>query len=186
MDGESLRHDDIAVVGVVYDGSLDVDAVLAVAVESLRSQGVRVAGLLQRFGDVLPGGKRSMYVEDLSSGELIRLDLPRGPGASGCTLDPDGLARAASALRQAVRARPDLLMVNRFGKQEAEGHGLRAELAEAVCNRLPTVVAVPQSLTAEWEKFIGAPGHLIPPSASEIVNWFSRRSRPADAIGERG
>ena len=78
MNGESFRQDDIAVAGVVYDGRLDIDAVLSAAVDLLRSNGVRVAGLLQRFGDTLPGGKRSMYVEVLSSGERIRLDLPRG------------------------------------------------------------------------------------------------------------
>ncbi len=74
MNSESLLQDNIAIVGVVYDGRLDIDAVLSAAVDLLRSNGFRVAGLLQRFGEPLPGGKRSMYVEDLSSGERIRLD----------------------------------------------------------------------------------------------------------------
>ena len=185
MNGESFRKDDIAVAGVVYDGRLDIDAVLSAAVDLLRSNGVHVAGLLQRFGETLPGGKRSMYVEDLSSGERIRLDLPRGPEASGCTLDPDGLNRAACALRNAITQLPDVLMVNRFGKQEAEGHGMRAELAEAVSSGLPTVVAVPQSLVAEWEKFLGEPGHLLRPEPTDIVNWSRQRVRSADAIRRR-
>lgn len=182
MNGESFRQDDIAVVGVVYDGRLDIDAVLSACVDWLRSNGVRVAGLLQRFGAPLPGGKRSMYVEDLSSGERIRLDLPRGPEASGCALDPDGLNRAACALSGAIAQRPDVLMVNRFGKQEAEGHGMRAELAEAVSSGLPTVVAVHQSLLGEWEKFLGEPGHLLQPEPTEIVNWCRQRVRSGDAI----
>jgi molybdate transport system ATP-binding protein len=169
----------------VYDGRLDIDAVLSAAVDLMRSNGVRVAGLLQRFGEPLPGGKRSMYVEDLSSGERIRLDLPRGPEASGCTLDPDGLNRAACALRNAITQRPDVLMVNRFGKQEAEGHGMRAELAEAVSSGLTTVVAVPQSLVADWEKFLGEPGHLLPPDPTDIVNWSRQRFRSGDAIRQR-
>ncbi len=185
MNGESFQLHDIAVVGVVYDGSLDVDAVLFASVDLLRSNGVRVAGLLQRFGEPLPGGKRSMYVEDLSSGERIRLDLPRGPEASGCTLDPDGLNRAACALRSAITQRPDVLMVNRFGKQEAEGHGMRAELAETVSSGLPTVVAIHQSLVVEWEKFLGEPGHLLQPEPTDIVNWFRQRVRSADTIRRR-
>jgi nucleoside-triphosphatase THEP1 len=185
MNGESFRQDDIAVAGVVYDGRLDIDAVLSAVVDLLRSNGVRVAGLLQRFGEPLPGGKRSMYVEDLSSGERIRLDLPRGPEASGCTLDPDGLNRAACALRNAITQRPDVLMVNRFGKQEAEGHGMRAELAEAVSSGLPTLVAVPQSLVADWEKFLGEPGHVLPPEPIQIVNWSRQQVRSADTIRRR-
>jgi len=185
MNRESFRQDDIAVAGVVYDGRFDIDAVLSAAVDLLRSNGVRVAGLLQRFGEPLPGGKRSMYVEDLSSGERIRLDLPRGPEASGCTLDPDGLNRAACALKSAIAQRPDVLMVNRFGKSEAEGHGMRAELAEAVSSGLPTVVAVPQSLVGEWEKFLGEPGHFLRPEPTDIVNWSRQRVRSADTIRRR-
>lgn len=37
MNVESFRQDDIAVVGVVYDGRLDIDAVLSSAVDWLRS-----------------------------------------------------------------------------------------------------------------------------------------------------
>lgn len=182
MNRESLRRDDIAVAGVVYDGGLDIDAVLSAAVDLLRSNGVRVAGLLQRFGDTLPGGKRSMFVEILSSGERIRLDLPRGPEASGCVLDPDALNRAACALRSAITQRPDVLMVNRFGKQEAEGRGMRAELAEAVTSGLLTVVAVHQSLVAEWEKFLGEPGYLLRPEPTDIVDWACQRVPSVDAI----
>ena len=172
-------------MGVVYDGRLDIDAVLSASVELLRSNGVRVAGLFQRFAEPLPGGKRSMYVEDLSSGERIRLDLPRGPEASGCNLDPDGLNRAACAPRSAISQRPDVLMVNRFGKQEAEGHGMRAELAEAVSSGLPTVIAIHQSLVGEWGKFLGKPGHLLQPEPTDIVNWSRQRVRSADTIRRR-
>ena len=38
---------------VVYDETLDVDAIFAEAVAILRRQGVVVAGLLQRFGERL-------------------------------------------------------------------------------------------------------------------------------------
>jgi uncharacterized protein DUF2478 len=93
------------IVGVVYDQGLDVDAVLSEATELLRSNGIRVAGLLQEFGGPTLGGKRSMYVKDISSGERVRLDFPRGRGASGCVLDPDALARASSLLRMAISSR---------------------------------------------------------------------------------
>ena len=171
---EALRSD---IAGVIYDESLDVDAVLSAVTDLLRSKGIRVAGLLQRFGALTLGGKRSMYVEDISSGERVRLDLPRGPGASGCLLDPSALARAASLLRLAIRSRPDVLIVNRFGRQEAEGRGLRPELAEAVCAGLLTVVAVGQSLLADWEKFVGEPGHTLPAKPNEVAIWSCQRVR---------
>lgn len=182
MGEQAFDQDQIAVAAVVYDGSIDMEAVLSAAVDLLRSSGVRVAGLLQRFGETLPGGKRAMYVEDLSNGERIRIDIPRGREASGCTLDPDGLNRATCVLKNAIPQRPDILMVNRFGKQEAEGHGMRAEMAEAVASGLPTLVAVSKSLLADWEKFLGGPGHLLRPEPEDIVNWSRRQVRSGDAI----
>ncbi len=126
---------------VVFEHGDDADAAMAVAVASLRHAGLRVGGLLQVFGPALGPCKREMNLLVLASGEWIRLDEPRGPEAQGCTLDADALTRAAVALREAVRARPDLLVVSRFGKQEALGGGMRAEIAEALMSGIPVLVA---------------------------------------------
>lgn len=173
MHDEPLPRGDIA--GILYGERFDVDAVLMSVTDLLRSKGIRVSGLLQHFGAPTPAGKRSMYVEDIASGKRVRLDLPRGSGASGCSLDPDSLAKAACLLRDAIRSRPDVLIVNRFGQQEAEGRGLRPELAEAVCAGLPTLVAVSQSLLSEWERFVGETGRILPAKPSAIVSWVCER-----------
>jgi len=172
MHDEPLLPGDIA--GILYGERLDVDAVLVSVTNLLRSKGIRVSGLLQHFGAPTPAGKRSMYVEDIASGERVRLDLPRGSGASGCTLDPDSLVKAAALLRDAIRSRPDVLIVNRFGQQEAEGRGLRPELAEAVCAGLPTLVAVKESLLPEWKSFVGD-GPILPAEPSAIASWVCER-----------
>jgi len=179
MHAEPFPRGDIA--GILFGERLDVDAVLVSVADLLRSKGIRVAGLLQHFGAPTPAGKRSMYVEDIASGERVRLDLPRGSGASGCTLDPDSLANAARLLRVAISSRPDVLIVNRFGHQEAEGRGLRPELAEAVCAGLPTLVAVSQSLLSQWEGFVGEAGRILPAKPDVIVRWVCERAqaRPA-------
>ena len=77
-------------VGVLlYDASIDVDAIIASAVTLMRSRGIAVAGLLQHFGEPLPNGKRSMWLEDIMTGTTLRLDRPRGPGATACILGSD-------------------------------------------------------------------------------------------------
>ena len=69
-------------VGVLlYDTSVEVDAILSSAVEHLRARGVTVGGLLQRFGEQLPNGKYRMWVDDITTGQSIRLDDPRGRSA---------------------------------------------------------------------------------------------------------
>ena len=54
-------YDVPAKVGVLlYDTTVEVDTILAATVGQLRNQGLAVGGLLQRFGDRLPNGKRSI------------------------------------------------------------------------------------------------------------------------------
>src|SRR6185503_11545491 len=97
-----LTPDPAAKVGVLlYDSTVEVDALLAAAVALVRAKGITVAGLLQRLGERLSNGKHSMWLEDIATGRSIRLDSPRGPGATACVLDPDALAQGACLLQQA-------------------------------------------------------------------------------------
>lgn len=164
--------DPAAQVGVLlYDTTTEVDAVLVAAVARIRARGIAVGGLLQRFGERLSNGKRSMWIDDIASGRSIRLDRPRGPGAIACMLDPDALAQAACMLQRAIARGPELVVVNRFGNAEADGRGMRAEFADAICSGAAVLVAVRFSLLNDFEGFLGGPAHLLLPSAETISAW---------------
>jgi hypothetical protein len=159
-------------VGVLlYGNSIDVDAILAASVTAARARGIAVAGLLQRFGPRLDNGKRGMWVDDIQTAQSIRLDAPRGPGAHACILDPDALSRAACLLQRATESDADLIVVNRFGNAEADGRGLRAEFAGAICAGAAVLVAVHYSLLNDIEGFLGGPAYLLLPSPIAIANW---------------
>jgi hypothetical protein len=170
-----LRTDasDIAArVGVLpYDSSDGLDAVVADAVGRLRARGIAVAGLLQRSGDALPGGKQALWVEDIGTGQLIRLDQPRGPGAIACTFDTGALAQAAYLLQTAAESGAELIAVNRFGSLEAEGRGLRAEIAAVICSGMAVLIPVRISLLPALETFLGGPASQLPASARAIEVW---------------
>lgn len=159
-------------VGVLlYDDTMEVDTILAEAVAKIQARDIAVGGLLQYFGERLANGKHSMWVEDIGSGALIRLDRPRGPGAIACLLDPDALAQAACMLQRAIDDKPELLVVSRFGNAEADGRGMRAEFADAICSDAAVLVAVKFSLLNDLEGFLGAPANLLLPSAIAIAGW---------------
>jgi molybdate transport system ATP-binding protein len=175
-----MKHSsDIRAAAVVFESGDDADAAMAVAVATLRHAGLRVGGLLQVLGPAIGPCKREMNLLVLASGDWIRIDQALGPESQSCTLDGDALARAAMALRTAVQARPDLLVVSRFGKQEALGGGMRAEIAEALLSGVPVLVAVRTSLRAEWERFLGVPARVLPACADTIAGWVRSQTAPA-------
>lgn len=167
--------DDMPVAAIVHGQDDDVDPVLAAAVATLSRAGSRIGGLLQQAGAPISASKREMLLRvlrpDGGEKDMIRLSDARGPGVQGCVLDVDALARAAMRLRAAIESGPDLLVVSRFGKEEAAGGGLRAELADAVLAGLPLLVPVRVTRLSAWWDFIGAPTRTLRPRHDEIVAW---------------
>jgi hypothetical protein len=175
------QSDIAAKVGVLlYDTTDEIDAMLLDAVQYVRARGIAVGGLLQRLGERLSNGKQSMWLDDIATGRTIRLDQPRGPGARACTLDTDALAQAACLLRRATEAEHGLIIVNRFGHAEANGGGMRAEIADAICSGAAVLIAVRPSRLDGLESFLGGRASLLPPSPRAITDWAER----AVAIGQ--
>jgi hypothetical protein len=165
-------------VGVLlYDTSLEIETIMTAAVERLRVQGFTVGGLLQRFGEPLPNGKYRMWVEDITTGETVRLDTPRGAGASACIVDPDALAQAACMLHRTTEARPHLIIVNRFGHAEADGGGMRPEIADAICSGAAVILAARSIYLDALEEFLGGPATLLSPLATAIADWAEAAAR---------
>src|SRR5690242_3351601 len=89
------------------------DALLADFAQELARRGFRVGGVVQRN---LGGGDNcacTMEMVDLASGESIPISQNLGAGSTSCRVDPAGLAEAASRLRSALDAKPDLVIVNK-------------------------------------------------------------------------
>ncbi|HEX2940438.1 MAG TPA: DUF2478 domain-containing protein [Rhodopila sp.] len=154
-----------------YDDAVQAYAALSAITATLRASGLTVRGLLQRPGETQSNGKPSLWLEDIGSGRVIRLDAPRGPGARACILDTDALAQGSLLLRQAIEAQPDLLIVSRFGSVEAEGGGLRAEIAEAVCSGLAVLIPVRTALLPDLGVFLGCAPTLLPAHPAGVADW---------------
>jgi hypothetical protein len=147
-------------VGVVlYDAKTEVDAILAASVALIRTRGITVGGLLQRSGERLSSGRPVMWADDIATGQTVRLDLPRGSGARACLL------------QNATDSGPDLIVVNRFGHAEAEGHGLRPEIAAAIFSGAAVLIAVRDTRLDDLRGFLGGTASLLPLAPNAIADW---------------
>lgn len=141
------------ITAIVYDDGPRMDRQLREIVGALKSAGLNLAGFVQHAKPRKGRSRCDMVLEDLHSGERIEISEDRGEHARGCMLAVQQLMRASAAASGALDAAPDLLVVNKFGKTEAEGGGFRALIAEAMAREIPIVIAVPQTNLEKWRAF---------------------------------
>jgi molybdate transport system ATP-binding protein len=164
---------------IVYRPADDIDGLLAGFAGDLIRSGRRLGGIVQRNTKGEHGERERMEVVDLMTGKVVRICQSLGTGAAACKLDPAGLAEAATAVTRAVAANVELVIVNKFSKQEAAGRGLRAEIADAVAAGLPLLTAVPDNCYAAWLRFTGGFGTTLLCERRIVEDWWHEMSMRA-------
>jgi molybdate transport system ATP-binding protein len=172
----------LKLAAVIYRPADDVDGLLATFASDLICEGYRIGGIVQKNVKGACGPRALMEVVDLMNGDAIRICQSLGSGAEACRLNPAGLAEAATAVGRGVAAKVDLVVVNKFSKQEAAGGGVRAEIAAAVTAGVPLLTAVPDKCYDAWTKFTGAFGTTLLCERRIIEDWWRevslREKRP--------
>ncbi len=157
---------------IAYRAEDDVDTLLADFGEALARAGVAVGGIVQRNSKDEAGKVCGMKVIDLMTGRSIGISQNLGPGSSACKLDAAGLAEASRAVRSAIGADLDLIIVNKFSKQEAAGRGLHNEIADAIQTGRPVLTAVPASCLEAWTEFTGDQGTILLCARHLVDDWW--------------
>jgi nucleoside-triphosphatase THEP1 len=164
---------------IIYRPADDVDALLASFASDLICRGHRIGGIVQKNTKGSCGPRELMEVIDLMTGRTVRICQSLGKGAEACKLNPAGLAEAATAITRAVADEVELVIVNKFSKQEATGDGLRAEIADAVMAGLPLLTAVPDKCYDAWAAFTGSFGTTLLCEGRIVEDWWREMSLQA-------
>ena len=165
---------------LIYDDSIEADRILAESANALARAGYRLAGLVQSNIERPGRRKCAMNLTDLSSGEEIAISQDLGDEAAACRLDSAALVQAGLGVERALAAGADLLIVNRFGKQEAQGGGLRSVIAEALLSDVPVVLGVSSLNLDACLAFAGGPVAGLEPKPDAIVAWCRQTIRRRD------
>lgn len=132
------------------------DQTLQHIASQMRDEQLRVLGHIQIKSSPLGACNcREMHLVDLSSGAHIRISENRGPEARGCHLDWAALSEAAQNIDTGLSLAPDILIVNRFGRAEAEGKGMRTAIEKALSLGIPVIVGVRPDYAEVWQAFHG-------------------------------
>jgi len=164
---------------IVYRPVDDVDSLLARFANDLICKGHRLGGIIQRNTKGDREQRERMEVIDLMTGRTVRICQDLGNGAAACRLNSGALAEAATAVTRAVAADIELVIVNKFSKQEASGRGLRTEIADAVTAGLPLLTAVSDSRYDAWMSFTSGFGTTLLCERRIVEEWWEEMSMRA-------
>jgi molybdate transport system ATP-binding protein len=156
----------LALAAVIYRENEAVDALLAEFRRRVEERGGRVGGVVQTPCD------ETIYATHIESGRQIDLMQDLGACSEGCRLDTTALAEVAGLLAQSVAAAPDLLLVSRFGRAEAEGGGFLTEIGAAAAAGTPTLVGVSAKRSGDWQAFAGEFAESLPCRLEAVLAWW--------------
>lgn len=170
------------IAALVYADGVYPERVIARAVEGLRDRGIALAGALQRAADDMADRHPcDLLIEDLATGEVTAIAEHRGKHARGCRLDVGLLTELAEAVLSSLRSEePRLLVINKFGKIEADGGGLRQAVAEAVDLCIPVLVGVPARNLDRWRAFAGPLAVELPVDDAAVARWLAEQGLAAE------
>lgn len=168
-------------VGLPGRGMLD--ARLCALADELAGRGLRVAGVVQHNGPDRPDRACDMDLMVLTGARVIRISQQLGPGARGCRLDAQALEQAVAEVESELTAAPpDLVLINKFGRQEAEGRGFRTVITAAVSLDVPVVIGVQDSYRPAFLDWAGEFAQPVDPAA--LTGWcLAAAGHPATAGG---
>jgi Protein of unknown function (DUF2478) len=120
----------------------------------------------------------------LHTGEELQLFQNLGACAAGCRLDVGELLNAGARVASAIDQGADLVIVNRFGRQECEGKGLSHLIERALSADIPVVIAVPSHRFADWIRFADGMSVKLRCDREALEAWWQAVS--AKSIGPVG
>lgn len=172
------------IAAILYRPEDDVDALLANFAQDLVLRGERVGGIVQRNVKTDEGRKVGMFGIDLLTGCDISLCQSLGAGSTACKLDASGLAEASLAVGRAIEQGVDLIVINKFSKQEAAGRGFRNEIAATILSGIPLLIAVPETCFDAWIVFTGDIGTTLLCDSRVVSAWWDETSFRAGIRGQ--
>ncbi len=166
--------DNPSLAAIAYEARFPIDELIIRAARALAAEGLRVGGAVQENLE-RPRDDGSccatMTVIDLQSGGRFKISQDLGVDSRGCRLDPQGLVEIEGTLFAAIDRGVDIFILNKFGRAEAEGGGLRSVLAYAIEAGVPVLTAVRPPYDEAWREFQSGLASELAPDFDGVIRW---------------
>ena len=156
------------------EGRGETDRLLAELAHGLIAQGVNVAGIVKHMEHESQFDNGcDMHVRVLPDGPVIPITQALGQGSDACRLDPAGIAASVAAVEGGDLANADLMILNKFGPEEAEGRGFRSAIATALEAGVPVLVGLGlgAQTRAAFAEFTAGLSDALPADPDALMAW---------------
>lgn len=157
--------------------SSTIQSLLAGFATRMQAQRLRVVGVVEEASDCGANACGKLALRDISTGGLISISQDLGSGSTACNLDPRGLAEACAKVERAIDWGADLVVLSKFGKQEAARGGLSDAFRAAFASDIPIATAVSPAVAADWLGFVGDYCEFAAAESGVLEAWWSRLQR---------
>ena len=103
--GERAIQRSARIGAIVSDSGAGKQALLLQFAARRRSEGLRIAGIVEIAAPDQASECGALDVLDLATGARIPISQDLGPGSTACNLDPGGVAMACAAVQRAIERR---------------------------------------------------------------------------------
>jgi len=156
---------------VAGGGRGETDRLIRDVAMRLRDKGHSLAGAVQVNIETEDVNKCQMDLHILSGNDTVRISQDLGSLSRGCRLDPDGLERAVGLVSAALQDGADFLIINKFGKQEADGRGFRPLIGDALSMGIPVITAVNATNADAFLIYAEDMAQSLPADTETIIAW---------------
>lgn len=152
------------------------DGCLAAVALRLEAAGIPFAGAIQNNAARDDGQPPDMDLRIIGTERIIRISQMLGPGSTGCRLNAAALEEAAGLVGAALdTGAPRVLLLNRFGRQEAEGRGFRPLIGRALGEGLAVLTVVGADYLSAFADFAGGMAERLPAETEALRRWCHER-----------
>ncbi len=150
----------------------EIDRLLAETAARLEVQNANLAGVVKLLEEnPNPAHYCDMDLRVLPDGDTIRITQSLGEGSAACRLNPAAIQQAVAAVENTDLATSDLFILNKFGPQEAEGHGFRHTIGAALEQGVPVLLGVGTSMQRSFDTFSDGMAEQLPEDLDAIEAW---------------
>lgn len=170
-----LTNRPLPIAAIVHESAEYADEILYPFIQELQSQEKNILGVVQAHPEVSYAYGSQMGIIDLSSGAYLSIAQDLGKHNTSCCLDAEAVSNASTILQAARMQNPDLLIVNRFGKLEAEGTGFADEMLEIMSEgTAPMLTVVAERFLPMWREFTGGLATELEATPTALQHWFEQ------------